>query len=262
MTSVGMLAAGTAHEIATPLGAVVANLEHVRWALERASCAAASSGGEVRDALTQALSEGAAAISDAIAGAQHAAAVLRDLRAFARPAEETRVVIELRAAVDRAIRLATPELSHRARVVTEFQDAPPVLGSESLLTQVFVDLLVNAAQALTNSPRTDNLIAVGVWGAAGETIAEVRDTGPGIPETLLARIFEPFFTTKPADVGTGLGLWICRQIVSAHGGRIDVESSPDCGTRVRVRLPAHVHSAAQPRSLVGRRGDETNTTPP
>jgi signal transduction histidine kinase len=222
---------------------VVANLDHIRSALERAILAAESVGGDLGQTLGHELSEAFAAILDALAGANHAAAVVRDLKAFSRPAEATQVAIAMQTVVERAVRLVTPQLRHRARVVTEFEDAPSVLGSESLLTQVFVDLLVNAGQALTNIPGPDDLIAVAVRGAAGEAIVDVSDTGAGIPAALLPRIFEPFFTTKPPEIGTGLGLWMCRQIVSAHGGCIEVESAPGRGTRMRVRLPASSPSA-------------------
>ena len=245
MTSLGMLAAGAAHEMATPLTAVVANLDHIRRALERASLAAESLSGGLGATLGHELSDALAAILDAMAGANHAAAVVRDLKTFSRPAQKTQVAIAMETVVARAVRLVSPQLRDRARVVTEFEDAPVVLGSESLLTQVFVDLLVNAGQALAATPGPDDLIAVGVRGADGEAIVEVRDTGSGIPAALLPHIFEPFFTTRSPEGGTGLGLWICRQIVSAHGGSIEVESAPGRGTRMRVRLPAHVEAAAQ-----------------
>ncbi len=245
MTSLGMLAAGAAHEIATPLTAIMANLSFLKRVLDDASRLADSIAGSMREELDETLRNGFEALADAAAGAQHATGIVRDLKAFSRPAEERRVPIEMRTAVDRALRLVSPDLRHRARLMTEFQEAPRVLGSESLLTQVFVDLLVNAGQSLPTTSALDNLIAVGIWADGGDTVAEVRDTGSGIPEALLPRIFEPFFTTKPPELGTGLGLWICRQIISAHGGRIEVDSAPGRGTRMRVRLPAYGDAGAR-----------------
>jgi len=245
MTSLGMLAAGAAHEIATPLAAIAANLDFLRGVLDDASRLAGSVDPSMPEKLAEALRNGSEALEDALAGAQHASGIVRDLKAFSRPAEEHRVPIEVRIAVDRALRLVSPELRHRARLMTEFQETPQVLGSESLLTQVFVDLLVNAGQALLSASAVDNLIAVRVWADGGDTVVDVRDTGSGIPEALLHRIFEPFFTTKPPELGTGLGLWTCRQIVSAHGGRIEVDSTPGRGTRMRVRLPACGADAGQ-----------------
>ena len=234
MTSLGMIAAGAAHEFAPPLAAVIANLEHLHRSLERLTRDGAL-GAEQRELLLDA----SAAAMDATAGARAAASMVRDLKAFSRPAEEKHASFDVRASVERALRLVGPDLRRRARVTTAFGDAPPVLGSESLLTQVVVDLLVNAGQAMADPPGPESVIAVTVSGGDDEAVIEVHDTGVGIPQALLPRIFEPFFTTKPPEVGTGLGLWICRQIVAAHDGRIRVDSAPGAGTRIEIRLPAH-----------------------
>ena len=239
MTSLGMIAAGAVHEIANPLAMIVVNIDLVRRALERVSQLAVSVAGSEGKELALAASDGLDAAADALAGARHAGAMLGDLRSFSRPGEEEHVPVEVRSIVDRAVRLVSPDLRRSMQVTTEFREAPRVLGSERLLTQVFVDLLVNAAHATATSPGPDKLVAMAVWEAGGEAVVEVRDTGTGIPAALLPRIFEPFFTTKPPGAGTGLGLWICRKIVAAHGGRIEVDSAPGLGTRVRVRLPAH-----------------------
>jgi hypothetical protein len=118
----------------SPLAAILANLDHLRRALDRAIPLACSERGHVHGDLCHALRDAADAVSDAQLGARHASSVVRDFRAFSRPAEETHVEIAVHAAVDRAVRLVSPRLRARAPVTTEFRDAPLVLGSESLLT--------------------------------------------------------------------------------------------------------------------------------
>jgi CheY-like chemotaxis protein len=117
-------------------------------------------------------------------------------------------------------------------------EVPQVLGSEHRLGQVFLNLLINAAQAIPEGAADRNLVNV-VTGVAddGRVVVEITDTGAGIPEDVLPRIFDPFFTTKPVGVGTGLGLSIVHGIVSGMGGEIKVRSEPGMGTIFTVLLP-------------------------
>jgi signal transduction histidine kinase len=134
--------------------------------------------------------------------------------------------------------MAALRIRHRARVVTEFAEVPLVVASEARLGQVFLNLLVNAAEAIGDEDSDRNEIRLRLRAQEGSVLAEVEDTGAGIPESVLPRIFDPFFTTKPVGVGTGLGLWVCHGIVTAHGGKIEVHSEAGKGTRFRVILPA------------------------
>jgi two-component system cell cycle sensor histidine kinase/response regulator CckA len=137
------------------------------------------------------------------------------------------------------MQLVANELRHRARLRLDYQGLPPVLGNEAQLGQVFVNLLLNAAQAIPEGHVDSNEIAVtGGQRPSGLVFVEVRDTGGGIPDDIRARIFEPFFTTKPVGVGSGLGLSICRKIVEDFGGEITVTSEVGVGTSFTVRLPA------------------------
>ncbi len=134
--------------------------------------------------------------------------------------------------------MARNEIRHRAKLVKDLQPVPDVGGNEGKLSQVFLNLLVNAAQAIPEGAAHENEIRLSCrTGPGGEAIVEVADTGVGIPEELLGRIFDPFFTTKPIGVGTGLGLSICQNIVRAHGGSIEVCSQAGEGSKFVVSLP-------------------------
>jgi CheY-like chemotaxis protein len=115
---------------------------------------------------------------------------------------------------------------------------PPVLASDGKLSQVFLNLLINAAHAIDEGHVDENRITLRTWTSGDDVLAEVADTGHGISPENLERIFEPFFTTKRSGVGSGLGLAICRNIVTEFGGDIRVESEVGKGTRFVVRLPA------------------------
>jgi CheY-like chemotaxis protein/two-component sensor histidine kinase len=177
-------------------------------------------------------------VRDACHGAERVATIVRDLRTFARGDDSARGPVDLRDVAEAAINIAGNTLNQKARVVRDYADTPLVEGNANRLEQVFLNLLLNAAQAMPNgAPATDE-IRVRLYRRGNAAIAEIEDTGEGIPEALMARIFEPFFTTKPVGVGTGLGLPICRSIVSAHGGTLDVTSEVGHGTTFRVTLPA------------------------
>jgi CheY-like chemotaxis protein len=152
--------------------------------------------------------------------------------------ERSQRAVDPRACVDWAIRLTSNQLLHQARLLTSLRDVPNVLANELKLSQVVVNLLTNAVQALTGE-REENEIRVNTYtDETGAAVLEVEDNGRGMSEDVRLSVFEPFFTTKAPGHGTGLGLSICRNIVSGFGGQITVESSPGKGSRFRVRLPA------------------------
>ncbi len=240
MVSVGTLAAGVAHEINNPLAYAMNNLEAV--AVRRLPGLVArlrELGGEAAIAGEE-LAQAAAMIDVAREGCDRMRDIVRDLRTFTRGADEDRrAPIDVRRVLDASINLAWNELRHRARLVKQYDDVPPVVANEARLGQVFLNLLVNAAQALQVGDAAENVIHVIVSTDGGGSVSiEVRDSGPGIPAEHLTRIFDPFFTTKPVGVGTGLGLWICQGIVSSLGGQISAENTPGGGASIRVVLPA------------------------
>ena len=221
MASIGMLAAGVAHEINNPLAAVAGNLEFLEGALD-------PSESEVR-----------AALRDARQGVEHVRAITLDLKVFSREVRHGAEVADAVRVVESSLRMARNEIQHRARVSCAFEPAPPIALDESRLGQVVLNLVVNAAQAIPEGDIARNEIHVAVRSAAEDRVLiEVRDTGVGMPPEVADKIFTPFFTTKSSGSGTGIGLSIAKRIVTEAGGNIDVESEVGRGAIFRVLLPA------------------------
>ena len=224
MASVGTLAAGVAHEINNPLAAVIANLDFIVDAL------GSSVGSDLKEAL-----------GEAREAAERVRFIVRDLKAISRsPNDEHRGPVVVKAILESSLRMAWNEIRHRAHVVKLYGDVPPVVANEARLGQVFLNLIVNAAQALPEGQVEHHEIRLVTRLAGREVVVEVCDTGPGIPREILDRIFDPFFTTKAVGVGTGLGLAICQRIVTDMKGTITVDSALGKGTTFRVTLPAAV----------------------
>jgi CheY-like chemotaxis protein len=133
--------------------------------------------------------------------------------------------------------MAVNEFKYRARLVKEYGDLPTIMANDGRLSQVFLNLLVNAAQSIVDGGVERNEIRIRSWAEGDEVLVEISDTGRGMPPEEVARVFEPFYSTKPEGVGSGLGLSICDNIIRSYGGRIDVRSEPGTGTRFTVRLP-------------------------
>jgi PAS domain S-box-containing protein len=229
MMSVGTLAAGVAHEINNPLSFVIANIDLTREEL-RGLAAPPST------ARVGALEE---MLRDARVGAERVRKIVLGLKTFSRTDDELRAIVDLKPALDMAVSMVFSEIRHRANLVKEYGPSPLVDADEARLGQVFVNLLVNAAQAIPEGKMEANAIRIVTsTDADGGAVIEVHDTGVGIPQAILPRIFDPFFTTKAVGVGTGLGLSICHNIVTSLGGQISVTSDAGRGSTFRVRLPA------------------------
>jgi PAS domain S-box-containing protein len=233
LASVGMLAAGVAHEVNNPLTAVVANIDLAIRDLRSMTSQGATELNDVVDEL-----------EDARASAERIREIARDLRLFSRAEEEKRGPVDLHRVLESSLRMAWNEIRHRARLVKEYRDRPIVDGNESRLGQVFLNLIMNAVQAIPLGHVDQHEIRVTTrFDTFGWAEVEIKDSGSGMPPEVLKRLFTPFFTTKPAGVGTGLGLSICQRIVSAHGGEIRVESTVDVGTSFTIRLPCGTSEA-------------------
>jgi signal transduction histidine kinase len=189
--------------------------------------------------------------------------VLRDLMDFARVRPAARAPLDVARVVEASIRLASFDKSFkRLRVTTDFDPAAPRVAADTdQLQQVFLNLLLNARDAMPDGGDLD--ISTAYDEEAREVSVEIADTGHGIAPETLPHVFDPFFTTKPAGAGTGLGLAVCYGIVTAHGGRIEVEPNNGRGTRVHVTLPAHderaAHDAAPPTREAPRRASYQET---
>ena len=205
LVAVGTLAAGVAHELNNPLTYLLGNLELARREPDE---------GERRLLL-----------DDAVLAAERVKGIVRDLRSVARPTRDD-------------VSSCSVELRRVARVERDYAAVPPVFGSEARLGQLFLNLLINAAHAMAEVEGRDHVLAL-VTRTTAEGMVEVvvRDTGPGIPSDLMDRVYEPFVTSKPLGQGTGLGLFVCHNIVTSLDGEIHIETGP-AGTAVHVRLPA------------------------
>jgi PAS domain S-box-containing protein len=226
MASLGTLAAGVAHEINNPLSYVIANLDIAAEELRPMLTAKAA---ETFDEL----------VGQAREGADRIRTIVRGLRVFSRADEERRTHLDPRQALDTALNFTRNEIRYRARVVKAYAPIPLVEADEARLTQVFINVLVNAAHAMPAGPSDANQIQLATaTDAAGRATIAITDTGRGMPAEVAAHVFDPFFTTKPVGEGTGLGMSICHGIVTALGGEISVESEVGKGTVVRIALPA------------------------
>jgi PAS domain S-box-containing protein len=224
MASVGTLAAGVAHEINNPLGYVLGNLT-------------ALMNGVATDQLAPDLAQ---ALRDAIHGAKRVRDIVQDLQTFSRgdQAKRKSAPVDVLRVMDVSIRMAYSAVKHRARLERDYRQVPAVEGTESRLGQVFLNLIVNAAQAMPDRPVEENEIRASVTHDGDWVVVEVADNGAGMSDDVRRRIFDPFFTTKPIGEGTGLGLSICHSIVTSLGGKIEVQSEPGLGTTFRILLPA------------------------
>ncbi|MBN1206659.1 MAG: PAS domain S-box protein [Myxococcaceae bacterium] len=240
MVMMGTLAAGVGHEINNPLTYVLSNLslageEVARLAqeLEQEVPALVEKRG-----WAPLLKEVGEMLTEAHAGAERVRTIVRDLKMFSRQGEEQRTAVEVREVLDFSIKMSLNELRSRARFLKHYEPVPAVYGDAARLGQVFLNLLVNAAQAIPEGNAQGNEIAVRVRpDASGMVAVEVRDTGVGISPEVLPRIFDPFFTTKPVGAGTGLGLSICHGIIKGLGGELTVQSEVGRGSTFTVLIP-------------------------
>ena len=256
MIAVGTLAAGVGHEINNPLAYVIANLDLLSEELPRLASACEEHRRRV-SAGTDAVFAGAGAVSprlselievlaEAREGAGRVRTIVRDLKTFSRAHEDQLGPVDVRRVLDSSINMAWNEIRHRARLSKDYARVPHVEANEARLGQVFINLLVNAAQAIPEGAAESNIIRVRVRAEGDRVVVEIEDTGTGIPEEDCTRVFDAFFTTKPVGQGTGLGLSICRKTVESHGGDISVRSDVGCGSTFRVSFPAAQVSEATP----------------
>jgi PAS domain S-box-containing protein len=231
LAAVGQLAAGIAHEINNPLAFVRANLGLLQdhWKRLQGGVAELRGGGT----LAQIALECEQLVEESLEGVDRAAEIVRGVKDFSHAGREKREPADLHVLLDQVLAMAGPHVRGRAELERCYGELPLVHCSPQQLKQVFLNLVVNAAQAVETGGR----IVVATRAGGGFAEVDVADSGPGIPPEIRDRIFDPFFTTKAVGEGTGLGLGIAYQIVRSHGGSIEVESEPGLWTRFTVRLP-------------------------
>jgi two-component system NtrC family sensor kinase len=237
MESVGQLAAGIAHEINNPMAYVHANLGVLvkEWRDLRASS-------ELDTALLgDRLAECEELLAETQEGVDRTISIVRDVREIAHTGGQSRGSTELNPLLETCLRVASTHRKDGVRIDEVYGDLPTLWASASQLQQLFLNLVVNALQAVDAGGLVRvTTAAEGIW-----VVVRIEDDGPGILEGAEDKLFDPFFTTKEAGEGTGLGLYMSYQIVQAHGGEILAASHPGRGTTFTVRLPAAPHAGAE-----------------
>jgi signal transduction histidine kinase len=230
------LAAGLAHEINNPLAAVLGSLELVQMEVARLG-AAVTPGDRAQQGELLDVSTLAADVREARSAAERIRVLSRDVCSFARYDDETPRSVTVSEVLESAVALALPQIRARAQLVKEYRSVPLVHGSASQMEQVFLNLLVNAAQAIPPGHLADNEIRLVIRADDKAVAVEVRDTGCGMTFETQQRVFEPFFTTKPVGIGTGMGLYLARHLCREMSGDIEVSSLWGKGTTFVVTLP-------------------------
>jgi PAS domain S-box-containing protein len=246
LAAVGTLTAGIAHEINSPLAYVLNNLEAITSEFTDCMDLVNRNLTHLPSAVRFDIQERAHAVDRFLTVAMHG--VLRvcetvhNLRTFARDdGDMTRTAVDLHHALDTAADITFPEVKYRALLVKDYGEPARVNAAEGRLCQVFINLLINAAQSIPAGAAEHNTIRVATRlnhsSNGSRVVIEVHDTGVGISDEVRDRIFDPFFTTKPPGEGSGLGLSICYGIVRSLGGEIRVNSQPGRGSTFTVELP-------------------------
>jgi hemerythrin-like metal-binding protein len=254
MAAIGQLAAGVAHEINNPIGFVNSNLgtlkTYINRLLKLVSAYEATSAGGDRSQVDMALREAdleflredlPSLLAESQEGLSRVTKIVQDLKDFSHVDQAEHQFADLNEAMESTLNVVWNELKYKAEVVRELGEIPMVECVPAQINQVFMNLLVNAAQAIEQRGR----ITVRSGAGNGHVWFEIADNGKGMSHEVRNRIFEPFYTTKPVGKGTGLGLSISYDIiVKKHGGRIDVSSEPGCGTTFRIWLPRQMSTEA------------------
>ncbi len=251
MASIGQLAAGVAHEINNPMGFISCNLRTLAEYFDQLIQFDKVLQENGRDGLPlealeliersrlsleidEIFADGAELIDESLDGAKRVAKIVQDLKSFSRMDTLESGPVSLDRCLESALTICINELKYVATIRKEYEPLPEVLCHSGQLNQVFLNLLINAGQAIVPPGE----IVLKCWHEASFVYASVSDTGQGIPEAIRDRIFEPFFTTKDVGKGTGLGLSISYEIIKKHGGEIMVESVVGSGTTFTVKLPS------------------------
>ncbi|MCP4629754.1 MAG: response regulator [bacterium] len=272
MSSLGVLAAGVAHEINNPISFVHGNLDAIRkysasikqlllkyQALEESALRHARDdmqplieeiaefkGGHKIDFI---LEDIVSLADESLDGTRRVRDIVRELRGFSHVDDATPPATDVNEAIEKALNIIDGELNPQTQIVKAYGELPSITGYPQKLGQVFINIVMNAVQAVADNGVIN--IATGHLMPAGEGEPSkveicISDNGHGIPGSELPKVFDPFFTTKPVGKGTGLGLSISYDIVNSHGGEIMIESTENEGTSVRVILPVDAAAKGSP----------------
>ncbi len=256
MASIGQLAAGVAHEINNPMGFISSNLHSFGKYLEKIEAyidgledllkrdeSLWSAGQELRKKakIEYLLEDCGDLLAESFEGAERVRKIVQNLKTFSHVDAAQEQLADLNQCLDDTINIAWNEIKYKATLTRDFGEIPTILCCPQELNQVFMNILINAAQAI----EAEGEIIVATSADDNWVQVEIKDNGAGIPEEIQARIFEPFFTTKKVGEGAGLGMSISYEIVKKHGGQIEMESKRGNGTTFRILLPRNRPAAME-----------------
>jgi signal transduction histidine kinase len=260
MAAIGQLSAGMAHEINNPLGFILSNLttltdyaQDLATLMQHYRHLAALCCGNNRDKdllsiqaqckiieKSEQTLDGAFLLADipvlvdeSLSGAQRIQKIVKDLKAVARPGESEQELINIHESLDAVLTIVQNRISPKIEVRRVFSPVPLLYGYPQEISQVWLNLILNALDALENL----GTLTISTQAARDQVVVTISDTGMGIAKSNLPKIFDPFFTTKEVGQGTGLGLHLVYHLISKHGGRIEVQSEPGQGTTFTTHLP-------------------------
>ena len=263
MASIGQLAAGVAHEINNPIGFIGSNLDALKDYMEDVDTLLShyqnlhkSLTGAAEKSLTEEIKHQVKAVRqfeeqieieylkkdipellhDCKEGTRRVGKIVADLKNFAHPGNDRKMLVDINKGLESTLNVVYNELKYKASIIREFGDIPMVEGFPQKLNQVFMNILVNAAQAITEKGE----IRIETKKEGNNVLVSISDTGCGIREEHLSKIFDPFFTTKEIGKGTGLGMNIAYNIIQEHKGKIFVQSTVGKGTTITVSLPGKI----------------------
>ncbi len=229
LASIGTLAAGMAHEINNPLSFVMSNLEYTLEEIQR-------------NLICKDSSEVVLALESGLEGAQRISMIVKGLMTYARHSDDLDEVVDLEEAIQTAIRITHSQFRYNTELRLEIESKQVVVGNEGQLCQVFVNLILNALYAMPSDRQSENVITIRLVEQESDSVVcvEIEDNGVGIPSKTQKRLFDPFYSTRAIGQGPGLGLYVSRNMISAMGGRLELESASDSVTVFRVFLNRYV----------------------
>lgn len=237
---IGTLAAGVAHEINNPIGYINSNLNTMLKYLEKISrymTQAEYDDSELKLNIKELMEDFRDAVNESIQGAVRVRKIVADLKSFSRADRAEKELADINEGIDSTLNIVWNDLKYKCKVEKELNNLPDLFCIPNQLNQVFLNLLVNAGQAIKGS---GGLIKIKTWHDDGHIYISVKDNGCGIPKDKIGKIFEPFYTTKDVGKGTGLGLSLAYDIIRKHAGSIEVKSDISVGSEFIISLPLGV----------------------